>query len=101
MKSTIFFLVVIGLVFFLRLNLPANNINTNIQKSSDNIVDQTINTILLSDTVADWQYIDFIVIKFACSENLKIRMIAYPLKRWEIHKKDIKNCQENWNVFDW
>jgi len=94
MKSVVLFLVIIGLVFFLRVNLPPNNINSNIHKTANNLIDQTINSFLLSDTIADWQYIDFIVFKFACSENLKIRMVAYPLQKWKIHEQNIQGCNK-------
>jgi len=94
MKSTIFILLIIGSVFFLRINLPSNDIKNHVLQGSDSIVDQTINAFLLSDSIADWQFIDFIVVKFACSDKLKMRLIAKPLSKWEVYEKDIKSCDD-------
>ena len=60
MKGSLFALLIVGIVFFLRINLAPNNINNNVQIQSNNLLDKTITSILLTDSVADWQYIDFI-----------------------------------------
>ncbi len=92
MKGAVFILLVIGIVFFLRINLPPNNINDNVHIKSDGLLNRTIAAVLLTDTVADWQYIDFIVFKYACSENLKIRLVAFPFGKWEKSDENIKSC---------
>jgi len=94
MKAIIVVLLVVGLVSFLRVNLPSNDINNNIQVKSDNMVDRVMNNILLADSVADWQFIDYLVVKTACSENLKLKLIALPFKKWQKAEENIKSCDE-------
>lgn len=93
-------LVIFIAVFFLHINLPRNaDIDTHIsqqQKSTDpalNFIGKAMSKVLYSDVVADWQFIDFIVIKYACSENLKVKMVAYPLQKWQLHEDNIKKCE--------
>lgn len=102
MKTTLILLVlIIGFAFFMRINLPLNtDIDKHIsqqQKSADPALDfigKAMSKIIYSDTVADWQFVDFIVVKYACSENLKIKMVAYPLQKWQLLEDNIRQCDD-------
>jgi len=94
MKGVIVILLIVGLVSFLRVNLPSNDINSNVLATSDNMVDRVMANILLTDSVADWQFMDYLVVKTACSENLKLKLIALPFKKWEKTEEDIKSCND-------
>ena len=94
MKSVIVILLIVGLVSFLRVNLPSNDITNQVQVKSDNMMDRVMANILLTDSVADWQFMDYLVVKTACSENLKIKLIALPFKKWEEIEEDFKSCDE-------
>jgi len=94
MKSVIVILLIVGLMSFLRVNLPSNDITNQVQVKSDNMMDRVMANILLTDSVADWQFMDYLVVKTACSENLKIKLIALPFKKWEEIEEDFKSCDE-------
>jgi hypothetical protein len=53
----------------------------------------TANT-LLSQTVANWQITDLIVIKFAYSKRLKMSLIALPFQKWQLLEKQNKGADE-------
>ena len=83
-------------MFFLaRFNLPpSENINDFLSEQSEsNFLEKLSTSMLFSQSVADWTYSDFILIKFACSNRLKIELIAIPFEKWKVYKKDIPNCK--------
>ncbi len=94
MKSIIIILLVVGLVSFLRVNLPSNDIVNNIQVKSNNVIDRVMDNIMMTNSIADWHVIDFLFFKTACSENLKLKLIALPFKRWKKSEENIKSCDE-------
>jgi len=94
MKGVIVILLIVGLVSFLRVNLPSNDITSNVLVKSDNMMDRVMANVLLTDSVADWQFMDYLIVKTACSENLKLKLIAVPFKKWEKSEEDIKTCNE-------
>lgn len=93
MKAFISLTLIIGFVFFLRVNLPPNDIPTNLATKQDtNVFESLLLQGTMNDAVAEWQRIDFIVIKLACSEHLKIKLIAQPFSKWQVLEKDIQSC---------
>jgi len=94
MKSIIIVLLIVGLGSFLRVNLPSNDIVNNVQVKSDNVIDRVMENIMMTHSVADWHVVDFLFFKTACSENLKLKLIALPFKRWEKSEENIKSCSE-------
>ncbi|MBF0264923.1 MAG: hypothetical protein HQL46_06585 [Gammaproteobacteria bacterium] len=102
MKIMIFFIAILfAISFFLRINLPTNeDLDMHIsqqQQSADpalNFIGKAMSKILYSDVVADWQFIDYIIFKEACSENLKVKMVAYPLHKWQLLEDNINRCDD-------
>jgi len=88
-KKNLAIIVVISLLaFILRINLPPNDIAHNL-KLKENVgwlEGLTANT-LLSQTIANWQITDLIVIKFAYSERLEMSLIALPFQKWQLLEK--------------
>jgi len=98
---TVIIALLFAIAFFLRINLPTNDdLYRHIsqqQKSADpalNFIGKAMSKILYADLVADWQFIDFILVKQACSENLKVKMIAYPLHQWQLLEDNIVKCDD-------
>jgi len=97
----------LGLIFFLRVNLPPNQIRgfayietggrfidpiydswgmfDNVGGVMNKII-EFINALMvdyqLSQFKAKWIYRDFIILKLAWSDELQIRMLALPFSRW-------------------
>lgn len=72
-------------MLILSLNLPPNNINNNLKlKTKSSLLDFVAIKLITSQTVANWEYKDFIFVKFACSETLKTEMIAIPFQQWSV-----------------
>jgi len=88
-KKIFAIIIVISLfVFVLRINLPPNDIANNLKLEANAgwLEGLTANT-LLSQTIANWQITDLIVIKFAHSERLEISLIALPFQKWQLLEK--------------
>lgn len=94
MKTIILLIVIVGCAFFLNSKLPPNDISTHINLTLDDSFFQNVgDKIMYSDSVAKWQYNDWFVIKFACSEVINVKLIATPFADgWEEYQKDIKSC---------
>jgi hypothetical protein len=88
---SIIFILVLGI--FLRVNLPPNEISTNLALKEEA---NTFQTLLLrgsaSQLIADWQITDYLVFKTACSETLKISLIAIPFEKWLVLEKEVSSC---------
>ena len=96
MKTLIIVLVILAsVVGILRINLPSNDIDAEMANSKDaNFLEKAMTGMMFSDSVAEWQYIDLVVVKFACSERLEMTLIALPFKRWQSYD-DKQNLCEN------
>ncbi len=94
MKTLITTLVILASVIgILRINLPSNDIDVEMASDQDaNFLEQAMTGMMFSNSVADWQYIDLVVVKFACSERLKITLIAVPFKRWQSYDDERSIC---------
>lgn len=94
MKTLIIVLVILAsVVGVLRINLPSNEINVEIASSHETgFLEQAMTSMMFSDTVADWKYIDLVVVKFACSERLEMTLIALPFKRWQSYDEKHNIC---------
>lgn len=89
----IFTLAILFIVAAARLNLPDNKVGSDILNSEQyGTLDEIKTKIFFSDTVADWKYTDFVFVKFACSERLKIQLIGVPFQKWALQKKNIDKC---------
>lgn len=76
--------IVVSVVGILRLNLASNEINVQLSDDREsNLLEKAMSGVMYSDAVAEWQYIDLVVVKFACSERLEMTMIALPFRRWQ------------------
>ncbi len=91
MKKIMFVgLIVIALVVvILRINLPQNDVSNYFTDDHEmSIFEKKMVELMLNDAVAEWQYIDLVVVKFACSEKLKITFIGLPFRRWSRYDKE-------------
>lgn len=97
MKTLIIvFVVLASVVGVLRLNLPTNDIEIQLANAQEaNIFEKAMTSMMFSDSVAEWQYIDLVVVKFACSERLGMTLIALPFKRWQSYDENRSICQGN------
>ena len=87
------FIVLFLCVVIMRLNLPDNEINKNLAIKNDaNVVEEFASKIAFSNVIADWNLIDLIVVKFACSERLGLILVAYPFSKWELWDNEVKSC---------
>jgi len=95
MKTFIIVLVLLASVIgVLRLNLPANTVNAQIEEDREaNFMEKAVAGMMFSDTIADWHYIDLVVVKFACSERLNMTLIALPFKRWKSYDTNSSICR--------
>lgn len=94
--SAMIFLIIV-LIVLLRLNLPSNNISQSVaMQENANFLEKTFIKTMLSNTVADWRYFDFIVFKYACSENYDMALIGVPFRKWR--KSKYETCQ---NLFEY
>jgi len=93
MKTLIIVLVSLAsIVGILRINLPSNDIDAEFTNSQEeNFLERTMSGVMFSDAVAEWHYIDLVVVKLARSDRLEMTMIALPFKRWQSYddKKSI------------
>ncbi len=81
-------------MFILRINLPPNNIAFNIAVKDDtNEFQEILLKGAFTQAIADWQIIDLIVVKFACSDRLEMLLMAVPFQKWHVAKKQYGDCQ--------
>ena len=94
MKTLIIVLVILAsTIGLLRINLPSNDINVETASTQEaNFLEKAMTSMMFSDSVADWQYIDLVVVKFACSERLEMTLIALPFKRWQSYDDKRSIC---------
>ncbi len=94
MKTLIIVLVILAsVVGILRINLPSNDIDAEMASNKDtNFLEKAMTGMMFSDSVAEWQYIDLVVVKFACSERLEMTLIALPFKRWQSYDENRSIC---------
>lgn len=97
MKTLITVLVILAsVVGILRINLPSNDIDEQLATNSEaSFLEKAITGMMFSDSVADWQYIDLVVVKFACSERLEMTLIAIPFKRWQSYDEKRSICHDD------
>ncbi|MGB5965693.1 MAG: hypothetical protein WBF77_02725 [Sulfurimonadaceae bacterium] len=97
MKTLIIVLVILATVIgILRINLPSNDIDEQLATNQEaNFLEKAMTGMMFSDTVAEWQYIDLVVVKFACSERLEMTLIALPFKRWQSYDEKRSICQDD------
>jgi len=87
-------LVVVLVIVILRLNVPANDVGETYQpQQSGDMVSEIAGRVMYSDAVADWQYRDYLLVKFACSERLQLKLIALPFASWEEYQRNVASCQ--------
>ena len=93
MKTVVLLVVVLAIVI-LRLNVPANDVADSYQpQQNGDMVSEIAGRMLYSDAVADWRYRDYLLVKFACSERLQLKLVALPFGSWEEHQRDIASCE--------
>lgn len=86
-------LVLVLAIVILRLNVPGNNAGEDFAaQQRGGVINEMAGQVLYSDAVADWKYRDFLLVKFACSERLKLKLIALPFDSWKEHKRDVQSC---------
>ena len=92
MKYFLTLVLVLGIVI-LRLNVPGNNAGEDFAaQQRGGVINEMAGQVLYSDALADWKYRDFLLVKFACSERLKLQLIALPFESWKEHQRDIQSC---------
>lgn len=96
MKTFITVLITAALVIaVLRINLPSNDVDEQFEsRKEETFMEKAMTGMMFSDTVAQWHYIDLVVVKFACSEKLEMTLIALPFKRWRIYDDKHSICSE-------
>lgn len=78
----------------LRLNLPPNDINDYFEtKHKATLLQEISAKILYSQTLADWNYSDYIVVKVACSKRLNVSFIAIPFYKWQLLENNANSCR--------
>lgn len=93
MKLLMSLVLIIGIVYFLRVNLPSDDISANLATTQNtNVLESLLLQGTMNDAVAEWQKLDLIVVKLACSERLKTKLIAKPFGKWEVLEKDVNEC---------
>jgi hypothetical protein len=93
MKSLISIILILILGVFLRVNLPPNEISTNIAtKEEENPLESLLFKGASSQLIANWEITDYLVFKTACSETLKMTLIAIPFEKWEVLEEDVSSC---------
>ncbi len=85
-KKILAIVIILSLfTFILRINLPPNDIANNLKfKENIGLLEGLAANTLLSQTIANWQITDLIVIKFAYSDRLKMSLIALPFQKWQL-----------------
>lgn len=93
MKAVISIIIIVTLGFFLRVNLPSNEISTNISiEENANAMQALILRGALTQLVADWQIRDYLLFKTACSERLELSLVAIPFSKWSTLDKNRQSC---------
>ncbi len=92
MKTLLLLLFLAGGIFFLRVNLPQDDIAASVAESSDVSILQSALISTLGNRLAQWNRLDLIVLKLACSENLQMMFIALPFKSWERMEREVEEC---------
>jgi len=101
MKTLTTIIVIFGLAFFLRVNLPPDEIASNIELKEDiGLFEEYAAKMVASQTVANWERMDLIVVKLACSERLKTTLIAIPFQKWSVLERDIEKCWDFSNMIE-
>ncbi len=97
MKTLIVVLVILAsVVGILRINLPSNDINAQITSNKEmSFIEQAMTGMMFSDSVAEWQYVDLVIVKFACSERLEMTLIALPFRRWQSYDDKQNLCGDD------
>ena len=94
MMKTFVLVVFVLVIVILRLNVPPNDVGDSYQpQQKGDVISEIAGRVLYSDAVADWRYRDYLLVKFACSEPLKLKLIALPFGSWEEHQRDIESCE--------
>jgi hypothetical protein len=74
----------------LHLNLPPNEV-----KAEDIQYENPLELYMFKGVFEvnnDFRVSDFIVLKTACSEFLKVSLIAIPFQKWTFHERNISTC---------
>ena len=97
LKTLITVLVILASVIgILRINLPSNDIDEQLATNQEaNFLERAMTGMMFSNSVAEWQYIDLVVVKFACSERLEMTLIALPFKRWQSYDDKRSICTDD------
>ncbi|MDY0061845.1 MAG: hypothetical protein RBU45_18685 [Myxococcota bacterium] len=88
MKQTLIAALLISLLAALvaiaRLNLPPDDVAGHVTLPEDTgLLLRATQGAVLSDTVAGWQYRDFLVFKTATSARLGMTFVALPFGQWQ------------------
>ena len=93
MKTITTIIVILGLAYFLRLNLPPDDIAKNMDLRNDiGFFQEMAAKMAYSQTVANWERMDLIIVKMACSERLKITLIGIPFQKWALFERNTEKC---------
>ena len=92
-KLVLFLAVLAGAAYFLRINLPSNDVSESVEVAEGaNILEAWLVRGATSQAVADWRITDFIVVKFACSDVLEMEMVAMPFSKWRRLDRPFEGC---------
>jgi len=93
MKSIITLVIVVVLIFFLRVNLPPNDISSHMAIKDDaNLFEGLALRGVATQIIAEWNIIDLLIVKVACSDRLEMSVVAFPFSKWYILDQDVKQC---------
>ena len=93
MKQFITITVVVVVMLFGAMvcynNLPPNDIkNHSMVPEETGVIDKVMLYVTTSQTVADWKYSNYVVVKYAYSERLGLLMIGLPFCDWGVLSTD-------------
>ncbi len=92
MKQFITIIIVAAMLFGAMIcynNLPPNDIkNYSMIPEKTGMIDKVMYYVTTSQTMADWEYSNYVIVKFAHSEKLGIHMIALPFCDWGVLSVD-------------
>jgi hypothetical protein len=85
MNKIIIILVVIGIVSLMHSNLPPDDISGHLYLGNNTGgFTEIAAKLATSQFIANWEYLNLFIIKFAYSERLGMVMYALPFGKWEL-----------------
>ena len=89
-KTLIIFVVAILIGAICHANLPPNEIGDVDITGREGKLAGLLDKILRSQTVAEWEFSDYGVVKFARSKRLDATLIGYPFCKWQVYEPEEK-----------